>query len=193
MAYQMCFGTRLYNTQENERFDFLGKDEGRNAIKKMLATQSALKGMPSNIVQQFADQIFDGLMTQVRSCPIGMRIDQWIFDQCPSLRASQRQSIEAQQRENLQALAPQIRDLVPPVVFHANASMNAAYALFASELLDNSAYPIAYQSAGFTDTGKRLLQLLEVTPLAPEHDRALVDAWSVELHIDDWVEWRPAV
>lgn len=193
IAYECGFILRLFANAPEERYQFASTALGRNAVRRKLESSKAIKRMklPPNAIKQFADQIFDGLMTQLRSMPIGMRIDQWLWEQYSGLREAQRASLAKQQQENVQALNPQIVEITPPLVFAANATMNAAYALFCDHLLDRSLYAIAYRAAGFDVLGSDLLNLWQSVASDPQHDRELVDAWATKLNISDWYQWLP--
>ncbi|MDP9476129.1 MAG: hypothetical protein M3R38_10680, partial [Actinomycetota bacterium] len=142
--------------------------------------------LPKDAVEQLTDQFFDGLLTQLRSYPIGMRIDRWIRDTYPALHEVQEDSIDRQQQENVQGLSPQIKQMAPSVIYSGNASMNAAYALFCERLLSASQYFIPYRSAGFKKPARTLLGLWDEIPADARHDRELVDAWGKELGVSDW-------
>lgn len=195
IAYQAAFTLRFYQTPPAERYDFAGRDEGRASVRKMLTEPGGVvqkMGLPTSVADPLAAQFFDGLMTQLRSSPPGMRIDQWIADTYPALRSAQRASIDRQQGDNLQVLDPQTRAIAPPAIYNPNVAMNAAYARFADRLLENPAYSVPYRSNGFLERGERLLTILEQMPRDAAHDRALVDAWADELGVRDWVAWIPA-
>jgi hypothetical protein len=192
VAYQAAFTLRFYETKE--RFDFGATDSGRAEVKRMVTAPDGVvtrMRLPPPVAEQITDQFFDGLMTQLRSIPVGMRIDSWIARECPHLRAEQRASIDAQQRTNVQSLSPQIRAMAPPIVFNANAAMNAAYAKFSDRLLENPIYSIPYRSVGFLSRGEQLLKIFDDLAAGAEHDKALVDAWANELGVSDWVAWVP--
>ena len=76
------------------------------------------------------DQLFDGLMTQLRSIPIGLRVDSWIMREYPELSELQQKAAMQQLQENLQVLSPEIKKIAPTKILTANLSMNAAFAEF---------------------------------------------------------------
>ena len=49
----------------------------------MLKRGGLTASLPESARQQVASQLFDGLMIQLRSYPIGMRIDRWLHDEHP--------------------------------------------------------------------------------------------------------------
>ena len=194
IAYQCGFVLRLFENPPDERYEFGGTESGRQTVQELLTEQGGIAKklkLPKATVKQLADQFFDGLLTQLRSVPIGMRIDRWIRETYPVLHEAQEASVDRQQRENAQALNPQIRQMTPPLVFSDNASMNAAYAIFSERLLGKSQYVIPYRSVGFEERGRALLGIWDELPSDARHDRELVDAWAEELELSDWCRWVP--
>jgi len=194
LAYQCGFVLRLYENPPEERFEFGGRESGREAVRSLIAKKGGIAKrlkLSEAAVEQMTDQFFDGLLTQLRSYPIGMRVDQWIRETYPNLHDAQEASIARQQQENVRSLGPQIKQMTPPIIFSGNASMNAAYALFCERLLSASQYFIPYRSAGFKKPGRTLLALWDEVPADARHDRELVDAWGKELDVSDWYQWVP--
>lgn len=179
IAYQCGFILRLYANPPAERFEFGLDEAGRAAVLRLLKGPGGLAQklrLSEPELAQHAGMLYDGLMTQLRSLPIGMRIDRWIYDTYPSLREAQSSAINGQQRANAQVLDPQIRAMVPSSIYAANISMNAAYALFCDELYGEGGYSMAYRTAGFATRGMELLEQWRATALEPTQDRQLVDA-----------------
>jgi hypothetical protein len=130
-------------------------------------------------------------MTQLRSMPIGMRIDQWIHETYPGIRAAQASSLNEQQVANVKVLEQQVQLATPTTIYTANVAMNAAYALMCDELFGEGGYSMPYRSRGFFRRGEHLLQLWRETPDDSSHDRALVDAWAKALGLARWYRWVP--
>lgn len=193
VAYECGFILRLYENPPEERFAFAAKNSGRQAIYRSLTGNKKIRkmGLAEPAIRQFAEQLYSGLMTQLRSVPIGLRIDSWIRNTYPSLREAQKASIAKQQQDNVQALTSEIKAAIPTTVFAANAAMNAAYALFSDNLLGTELYIVPYRSAGFENSGERLVEILNEIPEDASHDRDLVDAWAEELELQEWYEWIP--
>ncbi len=194
IAYQCGFVLRLFENPPDERYEFAGTKYGREAVQALLTEQGGVAKklrLPKSTVRQLAEQFFDGLLVQLRSYPIGMRIDQWVRETYPALHEAQEASIDRQQRDNAQVLSPQIRQMTPPIIFSGNASMNAAYALFCERLLNRSQYVIPYRSLGFEERGSALLKVWDELPSDARHDRDLVDSWAEQLEVSDWYRWVP--
>lgn len=193
IAYECCFILRLFANEPEERFEFATNESARRAVRRSLSSNKKIRrmGLPDPAVHQFADQLYNGLMTQLRSVPIGMRIDRWLWDSYPDLREMQKASIVRQQQDNVQGLSPEIKAMAPTTIFNANVAMNSAYAIYADQLFGSEIYVIPYRSAGFENTGERLLEICSEVPSDASRDRELVDGWAEELEIQEWYEWVP--
>lgn len=116
IAYQCGFVLRMFEASPEERFEFAGNSPGKQFVREQLggkAGTASRLGLPNSTVEQLAEQMSSGLLVQLRSYPIGIRIDQWIRDSYPDLHDAQNQSIDRQQRDNVQALSPQIKQMTP--------------------------------------------------------------------------------
>ena len=194
IAYECGFILRLYANPPAERFEFGHHDAGRAEVLQLLKAPGGLAQtlhLAEPALAQYSGMLYDGLMTELRSLPIGMRIDGWIYDTYPSLREAQSSAINEQQRTNVQVLDPQIRGMTPSKIYTANLSMNAAYALFCDDLYGEGGYSVAYRTAGFAARGMQLLEQWRSIAPEPALDRQLVDAWAQSLGLAKWYRWVP--
>jgi len=82
ICFQCGFILRLYSLPPAERFDFTGSEKGRMEAMQLLdgSGVSAQKlGLSDDVLKGLCDQFFNGLMTQLRSIPIGLRVDAWLM------------------------------------------------------------------------------------------------------------------
>lgn len=194
IAFECGFILRLLQNPPESRFDLAGKEEAKRNLSTILTRPNSpiLKlGLPLQAIPQFADQLYSGLLTQIRSMPIGMRIDSWIQQHYAGLRELQEASIAEQQRTNLRALDPKMRSMAPKKVYDANVTMNAAYALFFEREFNQSGFSLAYRTSGFERGGNLLLDKFDSINDDPLHDCELVDTWAHELKVRDWYQWVP--
>ncbi len=126
----------------------------------------------------FARSMVSNIVTQVRSYPVGCRIDDVIRDDMPELRAQQESAILAQLAENGRALAPEIRGNLPKALVDANTVMNAAFALRWSARLGDPRHAIPFRALGCEPQAQRLLDALDEVPADPEHDHDLITRWA---------------
>jgi hypothetical protein len=188
VAYQCGFAIRLFDLPPDERFNFAGTGEGTQQVLTLLKTGQPIKELDQVFLNEFAEMTTHWALVSLRSYAIGLRIDQWIFDEYPSLRALQAEGIDAMQQENLQLLSKRLGNLSIPVPLLAPA---AAYALFADRLLKTGTYAIPYRAAGVRDLGKELLAISDAISTNRSHDCELVDAWADAIGMTGWYRWLP--
>lgn len=192
VAFAAAFILRLYDTKPEARYLFGESGKGLRQLEQE-PLPAGLSQLPSEARKQFLASIHSGLLTQLRSQSIGLRIAAWLRHDHPELADIQADAIAADQRDATQAMASRIRARVPAQVFVATTAMNAAVALHADRLFGQKLLAIPYTSGGHMERGQALLKIADDTPGDPGHDRELVDAWAAHLGVGDWVAWIPFV
>jgi len=194
ICYQCGFILRLFGVSESERVDFAGTLEGREIVNRLLSAPDGpgqkLK-LSTDSISALRDQLFDGLMLQLRSIPIGFRVDSWILREYPELAQLQRDMVMRQMKDNVAALSPEIKKIAPKKVYQSNLSMSAAFAEFWAKRFLEPALSLPYKAAGFLKSGAELLAILDKIPDVPSADRELVDAWANRLSLTGWYRWVP--
>jgi hypothetical protein len=147
--------------------------------------------LPPETVSTLRDQLFDGLMRQLRSIPIGFRVDSWIIREYPQLGQLQRDMIMRQIQDNLASLGPDAKKIAPKKIYQSNMTMNAAFAAFWAKRFSDPALTVPYKAAGLIKAGEELLAVLDEISDAPARDRDLIDAWASRLSLTDWYKWVP--
>ena len=186
ICYQCGFVVRLFENPPESRFDFASTDLASEKMDSLLAD-----GALAPQVRAMKSTLLNGLMTQLRSIPIGLRIDDWLWSLCPDLRAEQIASAHIQLQQNAQGLSPGIRKMFPQKVVNANTAMNAAFAMFWAEKLEDASISLPYRSIGADADGRALLAISNKLDAAARNDWALVDAWAEELGLRGWHQWIP--
>src|ERR1039458_7115184 len=188
--YRICFEcgfiVRLFENPPESRVDFGASSEASRKMDLILADRSLLPQ-----VRQMKDTLLQGILAQLRSVPIGLRVDEWLWELCPSLRDQQIAAIKTQLQQNVQALDPTIRRAFPKKIVNANAAINAAYALFWADKLADPAYALPYRSIGADADGKALLDIYRSLEPRPRNDWSLVDRWAETLGLLGWYQWTP--
>lgn len=188
VAYQAGFVLRLFENEPDQRFDFSPAPSSGAAVKDLISAVQPLSDGDRDRLPQFADFVAQWALMNLRSLPIGMRIDRWIAEQYPTLAELQRSSITFQQQQNANILSYQVGKLSVPTNLMA---ANAAYALFADRLLEEDTFSIPYRAAGFASQGANLLEVWDETPQDASHDCRLVDLWAKAMGMKDWYSWIP--
>jgi hypothetical protein len=186
VAFQAGFVLRLFDNPPNQRFDFAPKSDAPTKIETLLLKGKTLTGEDARRLPEAAGMITQWAFLNLRSLPIGMRIDQWIATAHPDLRDLQAKSIEFQQHQNATLLSTKIKGFEIPVSLMGPI---AAYAMFADRLANNGTYAIPFEAIGLHEQGNTLLERWDSTPSDATHDRALVDAWAKACGLEGWYDW----
>lgn len=188
IAYQAGFVLRLFENEPANRCDFAPQPRAEHDVEVLIATGQPLTDDDRQTLPQFAKFIAQWSLLNLRSLPIGMRIDRWIATDYPELLELQAASIATQQQQNVAVFAHRVGRLTVPTTLMGAI---AAYALFAERLLGTGSYAIPYEAAGVIGDGRELLRLWDETPADARHDVALVDAWASASSMSDWYRWIP--
>lgn len=191
IVYECGFVLRQYGPPPEDRVDFAPTATGRTEMERLVKRAGQTARLPEAAIPMLVDQFFTGLLVQLRSLPIGMRIDTWIEREFPELLDLQREAVARQQSDNLSVLNPKVKQFAPKAAYDPNATMNAAYAVFCDRLFGNAGYVIPWRSAGYDKAGRRLLDVMDSVPDDGASDRRLVDAWAEQLGLAGWYQWVP--
>jgi hypothetical protein len=88
------------------------------------------------------------------------------------------------------ALSPSVKSVAPDKIVRPNASMNAAFAKFFSDLWDDPTVFSPYIAAGYSKVTQELLEIQQRIANDPDHDRELIEAWAKHLGLDHWFATR---
>ena len=184
ICYQCGFIIRLFENPPENRFSLGPSSEAPERMDAWLA-----EGPGSPQLQAMKNVLLSGLLTQLRSIPVGLRIDDLIWAQYPELREEQLASAQSQMKQNIQSLTPEIRQTFPRKLHGANTAMNAAFALFWSEKTGDSTLRLPYQSIGAEADGQNLINASALTGASSSDDWNLVDRWAEILGLAGWYKW----
>lgn len=187
-VHQAGYILRLYENAPDARFDFSPSDEGVSVIEEMVKKSSGQKKIDPEYLRSFSELMNTWALMNLRSLPVGMRLDAWIRTNFPELHDLQAEGLAIQQQQNLSILSLSQNGLRVPIELMGTI---AGYALFTDRLLENSSYAIPYRSAGLLDDGARLLKVWDSVPSTATHDRELIDSWSSATYMNNWYKWIP--
>ena len=191
VAYQCSLALRTLEPSQEAQFELSSRSNMEQEVLTLIQNHIGNKpSIPSHLIPQLAGQFGNGLGWQLRSMPIAIRVDRQIHDEHPELRELQRRSVDGQLQENMHALSPRAKELAPKEIIDPNASMNAAFAKFWSDLWHAPMVYAPYLAAGYNDVARELLRLTEEIPSDSSHDRELVEAWMNSLGLDRWFQTK---
>lgn len=176
-----------------DRMDLAYSAPGMVAVREMVQRDVAgrIGGAGPEVVESFAARLYDGLMRQLRSVPVELRVEQWILETYQEFAAVQRSAVVRQLEENAQSLSPSIRSMTPSRVFKANVAMNAAAAQFWAGAFFMPELVKPYTRDGFAGDGAQLLAIWRKAAPEATHDREVIDAWASALKMRGWYDWVP--
>lgn len=193
VTYQCGFILRAMATPPESQFDFAATHQGRSEAEVAVLDhfKQARHSLPLQVAKGLRDQLYNGLMLQLRSIPAGLRVDAWISSTYPALHGMQRSAIVRQLNENAQSLKPELRGFAPKRILNASLGLSAAFAAYFSRFWGDPLLTQPYRTSGVLSTGENLLRLLDETPSDPAHDRDLIDAWGQALQLSGWYDFIP--
>ncbi len=155
VAFQAGFALRLFDNKPASRFDFAPKPSAVEQVELLLSDGQILRPEDKQPLPEFAKTVAQWALLNLRSLPIGMRIDQWIATDYPELQDLQESGVAVQQQQNMDVLAYKLGELTVPTTL---LGANAAYALFADRSLDGKSYAVPYEAVGVLSNGRELLK-----------------------------------
>lgn len=188
VVHQAAFVLRLYENTPDKRFDFVPDDSATELMKALIPAGRPLPDSDAKRLPAFAEFAAKWALLNVRSLPVGMRIDAWIAATLPDLRDLQQNSLGVQQQENVDVLSYRLGGLAAP---RPALGMLAAYALFVDRLCDLTRYAIPYKATGLLEHGAELLQAWDAIDHAPSNDTALIDRWAGLSGLAGHYHWTP--
>lgn len=187
-AFQCGFVLRMYASDTESRYTLNDNPEGRAEAIRITLEHFRSRQLQDSVKHQLASQLYDGILSQLRSVPVGLRVDNWIHQNYPELREQQKTSIELQLEENTGSLAAQSRGIAPDKIANANLAMNAAYALISGEMLSCTTYQFPYTITKYFSAGKQLQNIFHRISDTDSEDVNLVRAWGDAVEIGNWFE-----
>ena len=187
-AFQCGLALRSIQAKTVNRFDLASTPAMGQEVKKLIEEHLRTTGsaVPISMVPQLCQQLGHGLGLQLRSMPIAIRVDDWLYRDYSALAALQRKSIERQLQEAMHALGPSVRAFAPQRIIDANAGMSCAFAKFWAATWNEPEVAVPFTSAGYGKIGDELLGLVESLDGSPDGDRELVNQWAEQLGLDAW-------
>ncbi|NLD44027.1 MAG: hypothetical protein GX657_11100 [Chloroflexi bacterium] len=188
ICHQCGYILRKFLVPPADMVDMGPDEQGRAAVRALVESGGIATGEEQ--IASLTDGLLSGVLTQLLSVPVGLRIAEWLHQEYPDLHELQVDYAEREIREAKEILRRKIREVSPPPIYYASVTMNAAVALHWAELLRRPGLGTGWPAENEAKA-KELLVLWHDLPEEPEHDRALIDRWGEELGLRDWYSWVP--
>jgi hypothetical protein len=189
-AFQCGLALRSIQAKTVSRFDLASTPAMGQEVKRLIEDhlRKTASPIPMSMVPQLCQQLGQGLGLQLRSMPIAIRVDEWLYRDFPALAELQRKSIERQLQEAMHALGPSVRAFAPQRIIDANVGMSCAFAKFWAAIWQEPEVAIPFTSAGYGKIGDELLGLVQELDRSPDGDRELVNQWTAHLGLAGWFQ-----
>ena len=191
IAQQCAFVLRLYAVPPAERRDLAASKVASSESLAWVKAHQASASLAPERQSAFAEFLRNGLLTMLRSFPVGMRIDQDLRIRFPELHRAQEQAIRRQLDDHAAILRPEVQKSAPAPALQANLALNAAFAKFWAGELAQPALTLPYLAVGTLKRGEALFRFWQEIPADPVHDQELIQTWADELDLGNWIEWVP--
>jgi len=194
ICWECAFALRMYECGSDRRFLIISNSEGNRKL-------NAILNEPDGIVQKYRlnkaqleslqQQLLNGMITHLRSVPIGLRVSEKLSLDYPELLELEVLQVEKELAIAKESLAVRITKTTPKEVYNPTEYINAAYALFWATRLEKPSVVNPFHLGGFDGEGQQLLNIYESVPNDPSHDCELIDRWADHLKIRSWYSWLP--
>ncbi len=114
-AYLTCFECgfilRKFAVAQERRLDFAANLKGKQDVEKLVRDHHSGKQLPPEILRGLCDQLYNGLMAQMVSIPLSLRVDSWIAESYPELVDQQKVMIALQLQDALDSMKPETKKM----------------------------------------------------------------------------------
>lgn len=186
IAWQAVFILRHFQVDESQRANLaLNKTILPHVKNEVTALYS---DFPDTQISAISKQIVDGLLTQLRSVPIGILVDMYLYKNFPELRDIQESSLTKQVHDFWASLNID-KTKFPESIVIANQQMNAAHASMVDYQYPSPELTAPYDAVGMGEVAMKLVGCCLDANLNAINDKQLIDQWAAILNIKDWYEW----
>ena len=186
VAWQAMFILRHFHTPEADRANITQNADGFESTKAELSQLHPT--MQGAELDNFANHILGGIITQLRSVPIGILVDIHLYREYEGLRDAQERVLTTQVREYWAALNID-KSQFPQTIVLANQHMNAAHAAMVDYQFPSPELTAPYKIAGMEAISMQLLDVCLQRNSADPQDKAIIDAWGELLNIQHLYRW----
>jgi len=190
ICYQCGFILRKYGVPAEEMVDFGPTDVGMSITSTLLRNAQGKKHqLDPDRLRAAAKQMVDGLLIHLLSIPVGLRVGAWLREDYPDLLSLQDRQVVREIKLSEKTNTTEIKRRIPKKIFDSTQAINAAYALFWADRLQQPELVEPFRD--YRKEGQALVEILNEVSSDPRQDRELLDRWAEYLHLSDWYHWVP--
>ena len=194
ICFQCALAIRMFDCPPEKRFQIGSNPKGDQAMDAILNSRNGVVERYQLSVLQAESlkaQLLGGLITHLRSVPLGLRISETLTLDNPELIDLEVAHVEKELNLGIEGLSQRVRESMPVEIYNLSHYINAAHAIFWGRHLEKPEIVNGYHLAGFDVHGQKLLNIYESIPNDPSYDYELIDRWAEYLQIRDWYTWVP--
>jgi len=191
IAHECGHIMRLYEATPSKRLvPYFSSKNYEQALEDSRRDIEAISKIVSESkLNQLIEMLFKGLVMQLTNQPVDLKIEEWIYNDYPGLRACQELSFKSQLNEAIGGVNEKIRSITPSKVYEASHSMNYAYFNVLSEKAGFDLDSV-YEDFEFEDKGISLIEIMEKHENNFEGDVKRINEWAYILNLSSWYEWK---
>jgi hypothetical protein len=194
IIFQCAMAIRMFECPPDDRKLIGASPEENEALQAILTRPNGIAknfGLSDTSLNKVKDQLLMGLITHLRSVPLSIRVSEKLSLDYPELLELEVKQAERELQIGKESLSDDVRVVMPQEIFNPTQCINAAFALFWAERLEQPEIANPYRLAGFETQGTELLKICADIPNDPINDYELIDRWAEHLGIRDWYTWLP--
>jgi hypothetical protein len=183
---------RIFNCPENQRLMPYSDNQIKLIALKCIENEiiELTRILPEDKIIHIINLFYDGIIRQVTNFPPDIMIEKWIFDQYPTLRSLQLESIKKQHTDATTTLTESVREITPRTILFASNIMNYVFFRIIGFHIGYN-FIKQYSSTPYINKGKVLTSLTEKDYFdSHQGDNMMIDKWSAFLNISNWFKWR---
>jgi len=191
IAHECGHILRIYGVESAHRLVPFHNDQLKMIALKDIEPeiQKLSKMISFDRLVHIANLWYIGTIKQLTNFPSDIMIEQWIYDKYPDLRPYQKQSLEKQYYEAIQALAGQVEKITPVKILKASNGMNCAFFNTLGIYLNNPTFVRKYDKSNYVDIGNQLIGLRKESENSYIGDVDTVNKWASFFQMADWFNW----
>lgn len=194
ICWQCAFALRMYEYPPDQRFLIGSNPEGERALDAIMKAPTGYAQklrLNEEQLEVLKQQLLSGLITHLRSVPIGLRVSETLTLDYLELLELENLHVDKELAIGNESLSASVKEMFPAEIYNPTHYINAAYALFWSTRLEKPEIVNPYRLEGFERSGQQLLNIYKSVPSDPRHDYELIDCWAEYLKIRSWYSWLP--
>jgi hypothetical protein len=192
ICWQCALALRMFECPPEKRFLIASSPEGDQAVENILRSPNGIaQKYQINEMQldSFKSQLLGGLITHLRSVPIGLRVSERLTLDYPNLLELEAKHVEKELALAKETRTANVKAVIPAEIYDITQYINAAYAIYWAGRLEKPSISNPFRLEGFDVHGQKLLDIFENVPNDPTNDYELIDRWADYLDIRSWYTW----